>query len=190
MINNLSKKVSQDLQSFEPKLEIGASTSKQICWYFINIIFFKSSLPFPSPLKTFLLKLFGAKIGNKVRFKPCINIKYPWKLTIGNDCWIGENVWIDNIDEVIIENNVCISQGAFLLTGNHDYKKTTFDLITGKIILKSGVWIGAKAIVCPGVTCFANSILTVGSIANKNLIENTIYSGNPAKEIRKRFNEL
>lgn len=190
MINNLTKGVSQELKSFKPNLNIGASKSKQILWYFINIIFFKTSLPFPSTFKTFLLTIFGAKIGKGVRFKPFINIKYPWKLSIGDYCWIGENVWIDNIDEVIIENNVCISQGAFLLTGNHDYKKTTFDLITGKIILKSGVWIGAKAIVCPGVTCFANSILTVGSIANKNLIENTIYSGNPAKEIRKRFNEL
>lgn len=188
MNNNINKIVSQELKSFKPNLDIGASMTKQICWYFINIIFFKSSLPFPSSLKIFLLKLFGAKIGIGVRFKPCINIKFPWKLTIGNDCWIGENVWIDNIDEVIIEDNVCISQGAFLLTGNHNYKQTTFDLITGKIVLKSGVWIGAKAIVCPGVTCFENSILTVGSIATKDLIENTIYSGNPAKEIRKRFN--
>ena len=185
-MNNTNKIVSQELKSFKPNLNICAPMPKQICWFFFNIIFFKSSLPFPSSFKTNLLKLFGAKIETGVRFKPCINIKFPWKLTIGNNCWIGENVWIDNIDEVIIEENVCISQGAFLLTGNHNYKLTTFDLITGKIVLKSGVWVGAKAIVCPGVTCFENSILTVGSIATKDLMMDSIYSGNPAVEIRKR----
>ncbi len=174
------------LNTFKATISIGASKPTQIVWYFINIIFFKSSLPFPSSLKTYLLKLFGAKIGTSVRFKPCISIKFPWKLSIGNYCWIGENVWIDNLDEVIIEENVCISQGVFLLTGNHNYKKKTFDLITGKIILKSGVWVGAKATVCPNVTCFENSILSVGSIATKDLLANTIYAGNPAQEIRKR----
>lgn len=174
------------LNTYKTTIAIGANKPTQIVWYFINIIFFKSSLPYPSALKTYLLKLFGAKIGSGVKFKPCINIKFPWKLTIGNDCWIGEKVWIDNLDEIIIEDNVCISQGAFLLTGNHDYKKETFDLITGKIVLKSGVWIGAKSTVCPNVVCYENAILSVGSIATKNLLENTIYAGNPAIEIRKR----
>lgn len=122
-------------------------------------------------------------------FKPSINIKFPWKLSIGNYCWIGENVWIDNLDFVTIEDNVCISQGAFLLTGNHNYKRTTFDLVTGTITLKQGCWVGAKSVVCPNIICYENSILSVSSVATKNLEANKIYAGNPAVEIRERLVE-
>ena len=107
-------------------------------------------------------------------------------MKIGNNVWIGEGVWIDNLTQVSIGNNVCISQGAMLLCGNHDYKKKSFDLILGEIQLDEGVWIGAKAIVCPGVKCHTHSILTVGSIASQNLDGFTIYHGNPAKPVRKR----
>lgn len=176
----------QELNTFKHTLQVGASKPKYILWMLCSWLFIKSSLPFPSIFKKLILELFGAKIGYGVVFKPSINIKFPWKLAIGNYCWIGENVWIDNLAEVIIEDNVCISQGAFLLTGNHNYKLTTFDLITNKIVLKSGVWIGAKTTVCPGVICNTNAILSVGSIATKDLQENTIYAGNPAVEVRKR----
>ena len=89
-------------------------------------------------------------------------------------------MWIDNLDQVSIGNHVCISQGAMLLCGNHDYKKATFDLITGPIVLENGVWIGAKASVAPGVTCASHSVLTMGSIATKDLAAWQIYQGVPA----------
>jgi putative colanic acid biosynthesis acetyltransferase WcaF len=177
----------QNLKNFKHTLKSGASKPKMILWILFNIIFFKSSIPYPSAFKAFILKLFGARLGNNIVFKPCINIKFPWKLSIGDFCWIGENVWIDNIDYVFIEDNVCISQGAILLTGNHNYKKQSFDLESGSINLKSGVWIGAKAIVCPNITCNKNAVLCVNAVATKNLLENTVYSGNPAFAIRTRF---
>ncbi len=164
----------------------GAGIIKCTIWYFLNAFFLLNpSNPF-SFIKKILLKMFGAKIGKGVVLKPSINIKYPWRLVVGNNVWIGENVWIDNLEDVIIGNNVSISQGAMLLCGNHDYKKETFDLITGKITLEDGVWIGAKSIVCPGIICKSHSILAVNSVATKNLDEYTIYQGNPAVEVRKR----
>lgn len=159
---------------------------KRSLWYLMNILFFKTSLPFPSSFKVNILKLFGAKVGNDIVIKPCVNIKYPWFLEIGSDVWIGEEVWIDNLANVIIRDNVVLSQGAYLLTGSHDYKKETFDLITSPILLEEGVWIGARSIVCPGVTCESHSILSVGSVATKDLESYTIYQGNPATETRKR----
>jgi putative colanic acid biosynthesis acetyltransferase WcaF len=153
---------------------------KKILWYFTNMFFFKTLLPFPSSFKNRLLRLFGANIGNGVVIKPDVNIKYPWFLEIGDNCWIGEGVWIDNLAAVKIGSNVVLSQGAYLLTGSHDYKQETFDLILGEIVLEDGVWIGAKAIVCPGVTCKSHSVLAVGSVATKDLDAYTIYQGNPA----------
>lgn len=160
---------------------------KYAMWYIFGILFLRNPFNPSSVLKVFLLKLFGAKIGKGVVIKPSVNIKYPWKLIVGDHVWIGENVWIDNLAEVFISDNVCISQGAMLLTGNHNYKLSTFDLIIGSIILEDGVWIGAKSVVCPGVKCASHSVLTVGSIATKNLEPYIIYQGNPAIKIKKRF---
>lgn len=164
----------------------GANFLVRGIWYLFNAAYFKSSFPF-SGFKKFLLRLFGAKIGKGVVIKPGINIKYPWNLVVGNYCWLGENVWIDNLGKVTIGNNVCISQGAFLLTGNHNYKKTTFDLMVGAITIEDGAWIGAKSVVCPGITCKANSVLSVGAIAMSDLDTNSIYQGNPAVKIRERI---
>ena len=143
-------------------------------------------LPFPSSFKTKLLKLFGAKMGTNVVIKPNVNIKYPWFLTIADDSWIGESVWIDNLAQVNIGKNVVLSQNAYLLTGSHDYKKETFDLILGEITLEEGVWIGAKAVVCPNVTGFSHSVLAVGSVTTHNMEAYTIYQGNPAVKKRER----
>jgi putative colanic acid biosynthesis acetyltransferase WcaF len=164
----------------------GGGILKRLLWYFINAIVFNSALfPF-SGLKVWLLKVFGARVGKGVNIKPSVNIKYPWRLTIGDYTWIGENVWIDNLDDIIIGSNACISQGALLLCGNHNYKKSTFDLITGKIVIEDGAWIGAKCVVCPGVTCKTHSVLTTGSVANKDLDSYGIYRGNPAMWVKER----
>ena len=125
-------------------------------------------------------------MGKGVVIKPCVNIKYPWNLTLGNHVWIGELVWIDNVAKVNIEDNCCVSQGAMLLCGNHDYKKSSFDLLVGDIHLEEGVWIGAQAIVGPGVTCKSHAVLAVKSVASHDLEAYTIYRGNPAVEVRKR----
>ncbi|MDO4932063.1 MAG: DapH/DapD/GlmU-related protein, partial [Prevotellaceae bacterium] len=110
----------------------------------------------------------------------------PWYLTIGDDCWLGEGCWIDNLDKVVIGSNVCISQGAMLLTGNHDYTIYNMPYRNAPIQIEDGAWIGAQATVCPGVTVHRNAILTVGSVATKDMDENGIYQGNPAVRIRDR----
>lgn len=163
--------------------------NKLICllWYFTNALFFSNSFfPFSS-FKVWLLRIFGCKVGVGVVIKPNVNIKYPWNITIGNHVWIGEAVWLDSLAAINIGNHVCISQGAYLLTGNHNYKKENFDLIVQPIVLEDSVWIGAKSIVCPGVHCGKSAILSVGSVASLNLESNWIYRGNPAEKVRLRY---
>ncbi|HEX9958688.1 MAG TPA: putative colanic acid biosynthesis acetyltransferase [Fibrella sp.] len=159
---------------------------KIVLWHFTNAWLFNSYAPLPSSVKVGLLRLFGAKVGVGVLIKPAVNIKYPWFLSIGDHVWIGEGVWIDNLTEVTIGNHVCLSQGAMLLTGNHDYRSSTFDLKVAAITLGNGAWIGAKATVCPGVRVESHAILSVSSVATKSLDAYTIYQGNPAVAIRKR----
>jgi len=178
--------VKTDLSTFTNSEYYPGNFFKRALWYLIGRIVINTYLIQFQSLKRVTLIVFGAELGKGIIIKPKVNIKYPWNLTIGNNSWIGENVWIDNLGKVEIGSNVCISQGAMLLCGNHNYKKTTFDLMVGNIILEDGVWIGAKSVVCPGVTCKTHSILTVGSIATKNLEPYTINSGNPAVKIRER----
>ncbi len=176
-----------DLSKFDGSgFDKGAGFVKIALWYFVNAIVVRSSWnPFMG-IKVALLKLFGAKIGSGLVIKNDVNIKYPWKLIIGNNCWIGEKVWIDNIDSVIIGNNVCVSQGALLLTGNHDYKDSAMPYRNSPIIIKDGAWIGAETIVCAGVTIHEDAILTVGSMTSKDLESNGVYQGIPARRIRTR----
>lgn len=164
----------------------GAPVLKRMLWFYTNALVFKTSI-FPSNgLKVALLRLFGAQIGTGIVIKPCVNIKYPWLLHIDDYSWLGENVWIDNLVQVSIGKHVCLSQGAILLTGSHNYKSPVFNLITGSIVLEDGVWIGAAAIVNQGITASSHAVLTAGSVATQNLAPYAIYQGNPASLIRQR----
>ncbi|MBK9639454.1 MAG: colanic acid biosynthesis acetyltransferase WcaF [Bacteroidetes bacterium] len=164
----------------------GGNIISRTCWYFINILFFMNPLNPLSGLKVFLLRLFGAKVGRGVVIKPGVNIKYPWLLSIGDHTWIGERVWIDNLAKVTIGSHCCLSQGAFILCGNHNYKKTAFDLIVKPVTLEDGAWVGAMSVVCPGVTLKTHSVLTVDSVATETLEPYSLYKGNPALKIRDR----
>lgn len=164
----------------------GAGILKRLIWFVVNALFFQNPLNLSSGLKVLLLRVFGAKVGKGVNIKPSVNIKYPWLLEIGNHVWIGECVWIDNLVKIMIGNHVCLSQGAMLLTGSHDYKSPKFELMAKEIVLEDGVWIGAKSIVCPGIVCKTHSVLSVNSVATQQLDGYGIYQGNPAIWKRKR----
>jgi len=177
--------VKTDLRKFNNSWYKPGSVVARVIWYCIQAAFFRSAFPF-SAFKVLLLRLFGAKVGSGVVIKPHVRIKYPWRLSIGDHSWIGEDVWIDNLGKVSIGSNCCLSQGAFILCGNHDYSKQTFDLMVGDITLEEGVWLGARSIVCPGVTCRSHAVLNAGSVATKDLEAYGIYKGNPAERVKER----
>ncbi|MCB9307747.1 MAG: colanic acid biosynthesis acetyltransferase WcaF [Lewinellaceae bacterium] len=176
-----------DLSQFRNEwFDRGAPRWKELCWMVVSAVFFRHSLGIWNGAKCGWLRIFGARVGRGVLIKPQVQIKFPWKLGIGDNCWIGEHTWIDNLAEVTLGANVCISQGAMLLTGNHDYGAPAFDLITRPIYLHDGVWIGARSLVCPGVTCHSHAVLSVQSVATHDLDAYGIYRGNPAEKIRDR----
>ncbi len=160
--------------------------AKYLGWLIISNFFFLTNIPYPNNFKVFLLKLFGAKIGHNVVIKPWVKIKLPWQLELNDHIWLGENCWIDNISKITIGSNSCISQGALLITGNHDFSKVSFNLISKPIILEEGSWIGANAIVSGGVTIHSHAVLSIGSVTTKDLSPYTVYKGNPAIEHKKR----
>jgi len=160
---------------------------KLLLWYVINRLFFATWFPHPSPLKRWIIILFGGKVGKSVVIKPRVYIKYPWFLEIGSNSWIGENVWIDNLTYVRIGNNVCISQGTYIGTGNHNYKKETFDLMVESVVIEDGAWVGAFCVICPGSHIATHTVLYSGTVFSGKSEPYTIYRGNPAVEVKKRI---
>ena len=177
-------------QYTQGEYDIKASKLKQVLWYFIGSPLASSHLiPF-SFFKVLVLTLFGSSFGKGVRIKPGVRVKFPWKLRVGEHSWIGEGVWIDNLADVEIGSNCCISQGAYLCTGSHDWSSPQFDLITNEIKIEDHAWIAAFSKVAPGTTVGKGAILSMGSVGSGKLKENTIYRGNPANPVKERYNRL
>lgn len=169
-----------NLQSFSnPEYKPGP-LPKRLIWLFISMAFFETGFPWPSSLKRFLLNVFGAAIGQGVVIKPHVRIKYPWFLKVGDFSWIGEEVWIDNLGLVTIGADSILSQGVYICTGNHNYKKETFDLMVGPVSVGHSTWIGAKTVIAPGVTIGDEIVVSLGSVVKSSLTIPGIYSGNPA----------
>ena len=154
----------------------GASRWREAAWLLVAGVLFSSWLP-GSGWRISLLRLFGARIGSNVTFKPGVRVKFPWRLTVGEHSWIGESVWIDNLAEVTIGAHVCISQGAYLCTGSHDWSSERFDLIVRPIILEDKSWVGAKAVLAPGAHVGEGAVITLGTVAGGTLEPWHVHSG-------------
>ncbi|KAF3889666.1 MULTISPECIES: WcaF family extracellular polysaccharide biosynthesis acetyltransferase [Nostocales] len=165
----------------------GAPFWKQLLWYFLGSPLVQSYWLPVSSFKVWMLRLFGATIGQAVRIKPGVRVKFPWRLTVGDHVWIGEDSWLDNIAPIAIQSHVCLSQGVYLCTGNHDWKHPDFQLIAAPIYIEESSWIAAKAVVGPGVTIGAGAVLTLGGVTGHSLEPMTIYAGNPAQPLKKRI---
>ncbi len=148
-----------------------------------NIIFL-NPWPWPSALRVALLRMFGAKIGQGVVIRSRVNITFPWRLTIGDHVWIGEEVCILSLAPVQIGSNVCLSQRAFLCTGSHDFRKPTFDLKTAPITIGDRCWIAAQSFIAAGVEVGAGTVVGAGSVVLKSAPAGVFFGGNPAKFVR------
>ncbi len=178
-----------DLSRFNPQKNLtrGAGKLTEGLWYLCKVTFFLSAFPWPQSLKRSLLRSFGAEVGKGVVLKPRINIHLPWKLKIGDHSWIGEEVFILNFEPVEIGANVCVSQRAFLCTGNHNFRSKDFEYRNAPITIEPGAWIGAQVFVGPGVTIGMETVVTAGSVVTRSLAENQIYQGNPCEFIGLRW---
>lgn len=176
-----------DLSNYTPgEYRPGRGRLTQVAWHFVSAVVFESSCLPISGLKRAILRAFGAKIGRNVTIKPNVRIKYPWRLSVGDHTWIGQESWIDNLGDVRLGSHVCLSQRAYLCCGGHDHRRRGFDLIVGDIALEDGSWVGAGAIVLGGVTVGANAIAAAGSVVTHDIPPAKIVGGVPARVLADR----
>jgi putative colanic acid biosynthesis acetyltransferase WcaF len=164
----------------------GRSRLAEALWFFLGLPILRCRLLPSSFVRSCILRLFGARVSRKVVLKPGIRVKYPWLLSIGAHSWIGEDVWIDNLVLVKIGANVCVSQGAYLCTGNHDWSDPAFGLRAQPIVIEGGSWVGARAVICPGVRIEACGVAAAGSVVTNVIPAYEIHAGNPAQLLRRR----
>ena len=127
----------QQLNKFKlPKNFRGKNAFIVQLWWLVQGTLFRMSPQFLYGFRRFLLRLFGAKIGKKVIIRPSAQITYPWKVTIGDYSWIGDNVVLYSLGEIEIGKNVVISQKSYICTGSHDYLQIDFPIFAKKIIIK------------------------------------------------------
>lgn len=151
----------------------------RLLWYYTSLWFLEGSWFLHGGTKRFLLRLFGASIGKGLVIHPNVRIKYPWKLTVGNDCWIGREVWIDNLDEVELGSDVCLSQQSYLCTGSHDHRASTFDLKTGPIVIEHGAWVCCRATVLGNSRIPRMEVVPAGAVFANREASNTLPTRKP-----------
>jgi putative colanic acid biosynthesis acetyltransferase WcaF len=164
----------------------GRSLPVRLLWMVVSACFFLTWIPWPNGLKRALLRAFGARVGAGVVVKPRVNVKYPWKLEVGDHTWIGEAVWIDSLAMVRVGANACLSQGVLVETGNHDWSKPTFDLILGEVTVEEGAWAAARSTLLPGSRLASHAVLGAGGVLAGDTEPYGIYVGTPAKRVKER----
>lgn len=165
----------------------GAPFWKEALWTIVKCFFFLGPWPLPSELRVALLRAFGAQIGERVVIRARVNVTFPWRLTLGDDVWLGEEVLLLTLAPITVESDVCISQRAFLCTGSHDFRAEDFGLIVKPITVRRGVWIAAQSFVAPGVEIGEGSVVSAGSVCLENVPPGMMACGNPAvaKELKR-----
>lgn len=166
--------------------ERGAPRWKEALWMIVRCLFFQTPWPWPSALRVALLRVFGAKVGSGVVIRSHVNVTFPWRLTVGDHVWLGEEVVVLSLAPVTIESHVCVSQRAFLCTGSHDFRSQMFELIVKPITVRERSWIAAQVFIGPGVEIGAGSMVAAGSIVTRDVEPKSLVSGNPAQLV-KRF---
>lgn len=177
----------QDIKSFKlPNNFRGRSKWYVQFWWICQSTLFGMSPQFMYSWRKMLLIMFGAKIGSNVLIRPSARITYPWKLEIGDNCWIGDDVCLYSLDNIKIGSDVVISQRSYICSATHDHSEKCFDMVGSPVKIENEVWIATDVFVAPGVTIKRGSVIGARSSVFKNIPPLKIFAGSPAKEIGNR----
>jgi|SRR4051812_18186456 putative colanic acid biosynthesis acetyltransferase WcaF len=175
------------LDEFRPHpFDRGRSRPFEAIWILIRIAFFQSTFPWPMRLKRRLLIAFGATVGRNLVIRPRVYIHFPWKLTIGSNCWIGERCEILNLENIHIDDDSALAHDVYLAAGGHDIHSPTMSYANAPIVIEKGVWIATRAFIGPGVTVQRESVVAAGSVVISDVPCNSLVAGVPARVVGPR----
>ncbi|MFB9461651.1 putative colanic acid biosynthesis acetyltransferase [Streptomyces cinereospinus] len=131
---------------------------------------------FPARWRPAVLRAFGARVGRRVLIRRGVRVHWPWRLSVGDDVWIGEDAWLLNLEQITIGNDVCVSQGALLCTGSHQHHHPTFEFDNGPIRLEPGAWVAARSVVLRGVTVGRGAVVGASAVARRDVAAGAVVT--------------
>lgn len=164
--------------------------AKYIFFSFWQFLF---ALMFVSPLRVWLLRLFGAKIGKDTVIERIRLFNLYRKglsgLTIGDFCFLGDGVTLDLAEEIKIRNQVTLSVDTLVLThtnvGYHDHPlQKFFPSMSKSVVFQEGSFVGVRAIILPGILVGESAAVAAGALVNSDVPAFTLVGGLPAKIIK------
>ena len=180
-------RVIQDLSSFRlPEGFRGRSAAVVQAWWLVQATVFRWSPQFAYGFRRWLLRRFDAKVGRGVLIRPTVKVTYPWKLSIGDHAWVGDDVVLYTLGEVDIGANAVISQMTYLCTGAHDYSRSDFAIYAKKITVEPEAWVAAGVFVAPGVTIGHGAVIGARSSVFTDMPAQMVCIGHPCKPVRSR----
>ena len=172
----------QNLAAYQtpPDWHPGASLLVRTCWFCLGSPLLSARWLPGSAWRVQLLRAFGAGIGRHCRLKPGLRVKFPWRLQVGEACWLAEDAWLDNLSHITLGDRVCLSQGVYLCTGNHNFRSPGFDLRLGPITIGDDAWIAARAVLAPNAQIGPGAVVAIGAVVSGAVPAGAIMRGNPA----------
>lgn len=178
----------QDLAQFRlPPNFRGRSGLTVQLWWLVQATLFRGSPQIFYGFRRWLLRLFGARIGEGVIIRPSVRIPYPWKLRIGDHSWIGDDAVLYCFAEIIIGRDVVVSQKSYLCAGTHNYRKATFDIEAFPIVIEDEAWVAADVFVAPGVTIGKGAVVGSRSSVFTDIPAMMVCVGSPARAVHARL---
>ncbi len=155
-------------------------------WWIVQALLFRPSPQFMYGWRRWLLRAFGARIGEHVIVRPSVSTQFPWKVEIGDNAWIGDDVGLYSLGPITIGSNAVVSQKSYLCTGSHDPSDPSFPIYAQPIVVEAECWIATDVFVGPGVTIGRGTLVGARSSVYRDLPAGKVCTGNPARVLRDR----
>lgn len=166
--------------------ETGRWRIKEVLWRLVEFAVVANSLQPSSSFRAKALRAFGAHVGSGVIIRPRTRVRFPWNLSVGDDCWIGEGVWISNREHITMEPNVVISQGTFITTGSHS-ASTDMRETAAPVHIEAGSWITARCVILGGVRIGRSALVTPGTVVSVSVPAGVVFGQKKPQVLRDRF---
>lgn len=177
----------QNLAGFKlPKGFRGRSAVYVQLWWIAQALLIHPSPQVLYGWRRWLLRLFGARIGRNVIIRPSVRITYPWKVEIGDDSWIGDNVELYSLGPIRIGSNAVVSQGSYLCAGTHDHRDPLFPIVAAPITVEDEAWVAAQVFIAPGINIGRGAVVGARSLVLADVPPGMLAAGHPAKVISPR----
>ena len=155
-------------------------------WWLAQATLFAWSPQFMYGWRRWLLRRFGARVGRGVIVRPTARVQFPWKLSLGDYCWIGDDVGLYSLGPIDVGAHAVVSQRSYLCTGSHDPADVAFPIFARPIVVEPEAWIATDVYVGPGVTIGHGTVVGARSSVYRDLPGGKIALGNPARVVRDR----